>query len=165
MTSVTYTCLCLWIVRYCPENLMFWLDAENFSTLPDSVYMRRIAFRIFAKYIDLEVWRLTCICQSINHLSCLIYRFYRLLAKWISQVGPAVKCWKSCQRLIRSYSKRWVTVLRKSDTATDCCTVALLHCCTVALFGWCKSVSVLAITVFLLFQQCISVYMVCSDLL
>lgn len=41
--------------RYCQENVMFWLDAEAFSALPVSIFMRRHALRLYLKYIEPKV--------------------------------------------------------------------------------------------------------------
>jgi hypothetical protein len=36
---------------YCTENLLFYLDVENYKNLPGSDYMRRVACKIYKKYI------------------------------------------------------------------------------------------------------------------
>jgi hypothetical protein len=38
---------------------MFWLDAEAFASLPTSIFMRRMAFRLYIKYIEPKVMLLT----------------------------------------------------------------------------------------------------------
>lgn len=38
----------------CSENVLFWLDAENYANLPGSDYMKRVAQKIFKKYIEDE---------------------------------------------------------------------------------------------------------------
>jgi len=36
---------------YCHESILFWLDAENYQNLPGSNYMKRIANKIYKKYV------------------------------------------------------------------------------------------------------------------
>ena len=36
---------------YCHESILFWLDAENYQNLPGSNYMKRIANKVYKKYI------------------------------------------------------------------------------------------------------------------
>jgi hypothetical protein len=36
---------------YCTENLLFWLDVDNYKNLPGSDYMRRVACKIYKKYV------------------------------------------------------------------------------------------------------------------
>jgi hypothetical protein len=36
---------------YCTENLLFYLDVENYKNLPGSDYMRRVACKVYKKYI------------------------------------------------------------------------------------------------------------------
>ena len=36
---------------FCCENLLFWLDVENYQNLPGSEYMRRVACKIYKKFI------------------------------------------------------------------------------------------------------------------
>lgn len=49
---------------YCHENILFWLDSENYQNLPGSNYMRRIAMKIHRKYIKEEALLQVNICSS-----------------------------------------------------------------------------------------------------
>jgi hypothetical protein len=50
---------------YCQENVMLWLDAEGFAALPSSVFMCRLAFRLYMKYIEPKV------CTAVVSAVCL----------------------------------------------------------------------------------------------
>ena len=44
------------IRTFCNEAIFFWLDVENYKNLPGSQYMKRIALKIYRKYIQDEAF-------------------------------------------------------------------------------------------------------------